>query len=90
MFTTMLMYGALSFAVVQSLSRVGLFVTPWTAAYRGSLSFTVSWNLLKLMSIESMMPFNHLILCRLLLLPSVFPSIRVFSNESALHIRWPR
>ena len=86
-FTTMLMYGALSFAVVQSLSRVGLFVTPWTAAYRGSLSFTVSWNLLKLMSIESMMPFNHLILCRLLLLPSVFPSIRVFSNESALHIR---
>ena len=61
MFTTMLMYGALSFAVVQSLSRVGLFVTPWTAAYRGSLSFTVSWNLLKLMSIESMMPFNHML-----------------------------
>ena len=89
MFTTMLMYGALSFAVVQSLSRVGLFVTPWTAAYRGSLSFTVSWNLLKLMSIESMMPFNHLILCHPLpLLPSIFPSIRVFSNELTLSIRW--
>ena len=76
---------------VQSLSRVLLFVTPWTAAHQASLSFTVSWNLLKLMSIELVMPFNHLILCRpLLLLPSVFPSIRVFSNESVLHIRWPK
>ena len=76
---------------VQSLSRVLLFVIPWTAAHQASLSFTVSWNLLKLMSIELVMPFNHLILCRpLLLLPSVFPSIRVFSNESVLHIRWPK
>ena len=76
---------------VQSLSRVLLFVTPWIAAHQASLSFTVSWNLLKLMPIELVMPFNHLILCRpLLLLPSVFPSIRVFSNESVLHIRWPK
>ena len=64
-------------------------MTPWTAAHQASLSFTVSQSLLKLMSIKSMMPSNHLILCcSLLLLPSVFPSIRVFSNESALHIRW--
>ena len=63
---------------------------PWTAARQASLSFTISRSLLKLMSIESMMPSNHLILCRpLLLLPSIFPSIRVFSNESALCIRWP-
>ena len=68
-----------------------LFVTPWTATCQASLSFTVSWSLLKLMSIESVMPSNHLILCHpLLLLPSIFPSIRVFSNESALHIRWPK
>ena len=67
------------------------FVTPWTAAYQASLSITSSWNLLKLMSIESVMPSNHLILCRPLLLPpSVFPSIKVFSNELALHIRWPK
>ena len=66
--------------VVQSLSRVRLFATPWTAARQASLSITISWSLLKLMSIESAMPSNHLILCRpLLLLPSVFPSIRVFS-----------
>ena len=66
-------------------------VTPWTAARQASLSFTISWSLLKLMSIESVMPFNHLILCRpLLFLPSIFPSIRVFSNESALCIRWPK
>ena len=66
-------------------------VTPWTAACQASLSFTLSWSLLKLMSIESMTPSNHLILCcLLLLLPSIFPSIRVFSNESALHIRWPK
>ena len=70
---------------------VWLFVTPWTAAHQAFLSFTISWSLLKLMSIESMMPFNHLILCCwLLLLPLVFPNIRVFSSESALHIRWPK
>ena len=66
-------------------------MTPWTAAYQASLSFTISQSLLKLMSIESVMPSNHLILCRpLLLLPSNFPRIRVFSNESALRIRWPK
>ena len=75
----------------QSLSRVRLFVTPWTAARQAPLSITNSWNLLKLMSIESVIPSNHLILCHALLLPlSIFPSIRVFSNESALHIRWPK
>ena len=68
--------------IVQLLSQVQLFVTPWTAAYQASLSFTVSWSLLKLMSIELAMPSNPLILCHPLLLPSVFPSIRVFSNES--------
>ena len=72
-------------SVIQSLSCIWLFVTPWTAAHQASLSFTISWSLLKLMSIESVMPSNHLILCHpLLLLPSIFPSIRVFSNESAL------
>ena len=76
--------------VVQSLSHVQLFVTPWTAALQASLSFTVSQDLLKLMSIKSVMPSNHLILCPLLLLPSIFPSIRVFSNESVLHIKWPK
>ena len=76
---------------VQSLSRVRLFATPWTAAGQASLSITISQSLLKLMSIESVMPSNHLIFCHpLLLLPSIFPSIRVFSNESALHIRWPK
>ena len=76
---------------VKSLSRVRLFVTPWTAACQASLSITSCQNLPRLMSIESVMPSNHLILCRpLLLLLSVFPSIRVFSNESALHIRWPK
>ena len=66
-------------------------MTPWTAAHQASLSITNSWSLLKLMSIESVMPSNHLILCRpLLLLPSIFPSITVFSNESVLHIRWPK
>ena len=70
---------------------VQLFETPRTAAHQASLSITISESLLKLMSIESVMPSNHLILCRpLLLLPSIFPSIRVFSNESALHIRWPK
>ena len=78
-------------AVVQPLSRVRRFATPWTAAHQVSLSFAIAWSLLKLMSVESMMLFNHLILCcPLLLLPSIFPSIRVFSNESALRIRWPR
>ena len=76
--------------VVQSLSHVRLFVTPWTAACQASLSITNSQSLLKLMSIELMMPTKHLILCHLLLLSSVFPSIRVFSNESVLHIKWPK
>ena len=76
--------------VVQLLSHVWLFVIPWTAAHQASLSFTISQSLLKLMSIESAMPSNHLILCRPILLPSIFPSIRVFSNESALCIRWPK
>ena len=76
---------------VQSLSRVQLLATPLTAAYQASLSITNSLSLPKFMSIESVMPSNHLILCHpLLLLPSIFPSIRVFSNESALHIRWPK
>ena len=76
---------------VQSLSCVRLFATPWTAACQAFLSITNSWSLLKLMSIESVMPSNHLILCHpLLLLPSIFPSIRVFSNESVLHIMWPK
>ena len=76
---------------VQSFSCVWLFMTPGTAAHQASLSITKSRSLLKLMSIESVMPSNYLILCYpLLLLPSIFPSIRVFSNESVLHIRWPR
>ena len=76
---------------VQSLHHAQLFVTPWTAAHQASLSFTNSQSLLKLMSIELVMPSNHLILCRpLLLLPSIFPSTRVFSNESVLCIRWPK
>ena len=79
------------FSSVQSLSHVRLFVTPWTAAGQASLSITNSWSLLKLMSIELMMPSNHLIFCHpLLFLPSTFPSIRVFSNESVLLIRWPK
>ena len=76
--------------VAQSLSRVSLFVTPWTTACQASLSFTISRSLLNLMYIESVMPFSHLILCHPLLLPSIFPSIRVFSNESVLCIRWPK
>ena len=79
------------FGSVQSLSRVQLLVTPWTAACQASLSIPNSWSLHKLLSIESVMPSKHLILCcPLLLLPSIFPSIRVFSNESVLHIRWPK
>ena len=77
--------------VIQLLSCVLLFTTPWTTARQASLSFTVSWSLLKLMSIESVMPCYHLTLCHpLLLLPSIFPSMRVFSNESALRMRWPK
>ena len=79
------------FNSVQSLSHVRLFATPWPAACRASLSITNSWSLLKLMSIESMMPSNNLIFCcPLLLLPSIIPSIRVFYNKSVLHIRWPK
>ena len=80
-----------TFVDVQSLSPVQLFATPWTAALQASLSFTTSLNLLKLMSIELVMPSNHLILCcPLLFLPSIFPNIRVFSNESPLRIKWPK
>ena len=79
------------FSSVQSLTSVRLFATPWTAARQAYLSITNSGSLLKLMSIESVMPSNHLVLCRpLLLLPSIFPNIRVFANESALCIGWPK
>ena len=79
------------FSSVQSLSRVRLFATPWITACQASLSITISWSSLKLMSIKSVMPFSHLNLCRpLLLLPRIPPSIRVFSNESTLHMRWPK
>ena len=82
---------SVQFSSVQSLSRVRLVTTSWTTARQASLSMTNSWSLLKLISIELVMPSNHLILCHpLLLLPSIFPSIRVFSNELALHIRWPK
>ena len=81
-----LVFYLLSF-VVQSLS---LTVTSWTVTLQAFLSFTISWSFLKLMSIESVVPSNHLILCRLFLLPSIFPSITVFSSESTLHIRWPK
>ena len=78
-------------AAIQLLSHVQLFATPWTAAHQAPLSFTVSQTLLRFVSIESVMPSNHLILCfPLLLLLSIFPSIRIFSNEWALHIRWPK
>ena len=81
----LLLIGLVQFSCVQ------FFATPWTAACQASQSITNSWSLLKLMSIESVMPSNHLILCcPLLLLPSIFPSIRLFSNESVLHIRWPK
>ena len=76
---------------VQLFSHVQLFATPWTVAHQASLSITISQSLLKLKSIESVMPYNHLILCHaLLLLPSIFPSIRVFSNEPVLFIKWPK
>ena len=82
---------SVQFSSVQSLSHVQLFTTPWTTACQASLSITNCWSLPKPMSIKSVMPSKHLILCRpLLLLPSIFPSIRVFSNESALCIRWPK
>ena len=81
----------IQFSSIQSLSRVWLFATPWIAARQASLSITNSWSSLKLTSIESVMPSNHLFLCcPILLLPSIFPSTRVFSNESVLHIRWPK
>ena len=73
-----------------SVSHVRLFATPWTTKHQASLSITISWSLHKLMSIESVMPSNHLILCHPLLLPSMFPSIKVFSNEPTLRIRWPK
>ena len=77
--------------VVQSLGHVWLFVTSWTVSHQASLSFTIFWSLLKLMSTKFVMPSNHLILCHpLLLLPSIFPSVRVFSNELTLCIRWPK
>ena len=82
---------SMEFSSVQSLSRVWLFASPWTAAHQASQAITNSWSLLKLISIKSVMPSNYLILCHpLFLLPSVFPSIRVFSNESVLHIRQPK
>ena len=78
------------FIAIQSLSRVQLFATPWTTAHQAPLSSTMSQSLFKFTSTESVMLSNHLILCHSLLLPSVFPSIRIISNESALHIRWPK
>ena len=87
----LVLFGIYVYQSVQSLSHVQLFVTPWTTARQASLSITNSRSLPELMSIELVMPSNHLILCHpLLLLPSIFPSIRVFSNESALCIRWPK
>ena len=84
-------YNKIQFSSVQSLSRVRLFATPWIAACQASLSITNSRSLLKLMSIESVIPSSHLILCHpLLLLPPIPPSIRVFSNESTLRMRWPK
>ena len=91
MLVKMALFNFYQFSLVQSLSHVLFFVTPWTASRQASLSITSSWSLLKLMSIKSVMPSNYLILCHpLLLLPSVFPNIRVFSNESVIHIRWPK
>ena len=87
----MMKFHILTFSSVQSLNHVQLFVTPWTAAHQASLSITNKWSLLKLNSVESVMASNHLINCRrLLLLPLIFPGIRVFSNESVLRIRWPK
>ena len=75
---------------LQLLNHVQLFVTPWTAAHQASQTFTISWSLIRLMSFELVMPSNHLTFCHPLLLPSIFPNIRVLSNESALRIRWPK
>ena len=87
----MITYIGEHFISVQSLSHIQLFATPWTAAHQASMSITNSWSSHKLMSFESVMPSNHLVLCHpLLLLPSIFPNIRVFSNESAFPIRWPK
>ena len=84
-------FSSVQFSSVQSLSHVRLFATPWTTAHQASLSITNFWSLLKLMSIELVMPSNHLILCHpLILLPSIFTNIKVFSNELALPIRWPK
>ena len=84
-------FSSVQFSSVESLGHVRLFATPWTAIHQASLSITTFRSLLKLMSIESVIPSKHLILCHtLLLLPSISPSIRVFSNELALHIRWPK
>ena len=83
--------GGIQFSPVQLLSRIWLFTTPWASAHQASLSITNSWSLFNLMSIESVMPSNHLTLCHPhFLLPSIFLSIRVFSNDSVLHIRWPK
>ena len=84
--TVMLNFGHVNFVVVQSLSHVQLFAAPWTAARQVSLSITNSWSLVKLMSIESLMPSNHLSLCHPLLVPSIFPGIKVYSNEAVLCI----
>ena len=89
--TGILFFTSVQFSSFQSLSRVRLFATPWITARQASLSITNSRSLLRLTSIESVMPSSHLILCRpLLLLPPIYPSIRVFSNESSLHMRWPK
>ena len=89
--SVLLTFPEIQFSLIQSLSCVWLFETPWTAEHQASLSITNSQSLLKLMSIESLMPSNHLIFCRpFLLLPSIFPSFRVFSGESVLRIRWPK
>ena len=91
LYSTCIIILSLGISSVQSLSRVRLFVTPWTASRQASLSITNSWSLLKLLSIELVIPSNHLILCcPLLLSPSIFPNIMVFSNQSVLHIRWPK
>ena len=90
-FRTDFLWDSVQFSSVQSLSRIWLFATPWIAARQASLSITISWSSLRLTSIESVMPSSHLILyCPLLLLPSIFPSIMVFSDELVLHIRWPK
>ena len=90
-FTGMFQFSSVQFSSVQSLSRFWLFVTPWISAHQASLSITISWSSLKLTSIESVMPSSHFILCRpLFLLPPIHPSIKVFSNESTLLMRWPK